>query len=372
LPTQCRALAVVPARNEEAALPATLAALRRQRSLDGSPLPPCTYGVLLLLNNCTDGSRAVAETHAATHPHPRLQIAACHLLPGEAHVGTARRILMDAACVLFESHANPSAPRVILSTDADTLVAPDWIAANLREIDQGADAVGGAIDLLPEDLAALDPGTRLAYERDRRLQALVARFESILDPDPADPWPRHLQHFGASLACTAEIYRRAGGLPAVQPLEDVAFVDRLRTVDARLRHSPAVRIQTSARLEGRAQVGLSGQLRLWREEAAAGLPQMVDSAEWMEHRFRWMGRLRRLHALPLPLPEEVPARWRERFLAAHGECLPMGAFLARLDCDGLIAEDFHEERRGEIRGVMARLEQRLAFLGEAQSCSSLG
>ena len=291
----CRASVIVPARNEENGLRRTLDALRDQVSLHGVPIPHPDYEVLLLLNNCTDGSEEVAVRYAEANLGLRLTVLSCALPSEQAHVGTARKILMDIACERLE-HLGGTVTRAILSTDADTVVAPDWVAQNLAAIDAGADAVGGQIRLLPEDLDALDPGTRLAYDRDARLQQLVARAESILDPDTADPWPRHLQHFGASLACTPEIYRRSGGLPPVKPLEDIAFVDALRKVDARLRHSPAVQIFTSARLNGRAEVGLSGQLRLWRDEAARGLPQMVDSAEWMCHRFRTLGELRQLHS----------------------------------------------------------------------------
>ena len=38
---------------------------------------------------------------------------------------------------------------------------------------------------------------------------------ALLDSVFHDPWPRHYQHFGASLAVTADAYRRAGGLPPV-------------------------------------------------------------------------------------------------------------------------------------------------------------
>jgi len=47
---------------------------------------------------------------------------------------------------------------------------------------------------------------------------LLAELEGWLDPDPADPLPRHHQHFGASLAVTVDAYRRAGGLPSMPGL----------------------------------------------------------------------------------------------------------------------------------------------------------
>ena len=290
----CLASVIIPARNEEASLAATLDSLRLQVDTKGRALDPSTFEVLLLLNNCTDSSSIVAREYAANYPSLRLHVLECVLPAPGAHVGTARRLLMDLACERLEETRNKFA--AILSTDADTLVAPNWIARNLQHIAAGAEVVGGIIHLLPDDLHALAEGTRKAYDFDRIYQSLVARLESLLDPDPADPWPRHLEHFGASLACTCDVYRRAGGMPAVTPLEDVAFVDALRKVHARIRHATDVHIYTSARLDGRADVGLSGQLRHWQRDAEQNRPQMVQSAEWIEHRFRTLGLLRGLHA----------------------------------------------------------------------------
>jgi hypothetical protein len=353
----CRAVVVVPARNEEEGLAATLDALRLQAGLNGRPLDWDFYEVLLLLNNCTDRSAAVAELYAADHPGFRLHVMECELAANEAHVGTARRRLMDLACDRLEWLGAERG--AILSTDADTLVAEDWVAANLAGIAAGADVVGGQIELLPDDRESLEPGVRLAYERDREYQGLVARCESLLDPDPADPWPRHLHHFGASLACTPEVYRRSGGLPPVKPLEDVAFVDALRKVGAKIRHAPEVRIFTSARLDGRAEVGLSGQLRLWRDEAERGVPQMVDSAEWLRHRFSTLAGLRALDARCL---EAYPEHWRERMARLAGERLPIARFLELLDCNALIEEMFAllpggPRRREEISVAIGRLRR---------------
>jgi GT2 family glycosyltransferase len=349
---QCRAVVIVPARNEEASLAATLGALRQQEGLRSEE-----YEVLLLLNNCTDRSAAVAERYAVDHPDFQLQVFECGLAPEVAHVGTARRALMDVACSRLEDVGADDA--AILSTDADTLVAPDWITRNLAAIERGAEAVGGVIHLLPDDLEALEPGTRLAYERDRQYQRLMARLESLLDPDPADPWPRHLEHFGASLACTPEVYRRAGGLPPVKPLEDVAFVDALRKVGARIRHAPDVNIYTSARLDGRAEVGLSWMLRQWRDEAKRGLPQMVESAEWLAHRFATLAALRNFNVGEL---QAYPELWHERLERLRRENLPVPRFLELLDCNALIDEVFEAlperpQRHDEIVSAIHRLEQ---------------
>ena len=363
----CEAVIIIPARNEEEALPATLEALRRQVELDGTAMQVDRFEVLLLLNNCTDRSLETVRHYGQQHPYFNLHVLEATLAEQEAHVGTARRLLMDLACERLETNSGrPDLNRVaILSTDADTLVAPDWIASNLAEIQQGADVVGGVIHLFPEELDALNPGTRNAYERDRRLQCLVAQLEAILDPDPADPWPRHLEHFGASLACTASVYRRSGGMPPVKPLEDVAFINALRRVGARIRHSPRVHIQTSARLDGRAEVGLSGQLRHWQRETAEGTPHLVTSCQWMEFRFTLLGRLRRFNESSVGNPALFPEGWAGRLIEAHQQRLSNPAFLERVDAEALIHDAFDGPREAEITGVLADLALALQRLKRA-------
>ena len=352
---RCRASVVLPARNEEQSLPRTLDSLRQQVDLQGRAIDPESYEVLLLLNNCTDESASVAREYAAAHPAFRLQIAERDFAPADAHVGTARRLLMDAACARLEGLGARGA---ILSTDADTEVAPDWIARNCLHLKAGAEVVGGVIHLFAEDLEALDHGTRAAYLRDRTYQHLVARLEALLDPDPADPWPRHLEHFGASLACTCEIYRRSGGLPAVKPLEDVAFIDALRKVGARIRHAVDVHIFTSARLDGRAEVGLSGQLRHWQADCAEGRPHVVESAAWLAHRFRSLRGLRSLNETHNVADLcDWPSAWRERIAQRIAEKLPHPKFLEALDCNALIEQSFPGERRCAITAACRDLEE---------------
>ena len=54
-----------------------------------------------------------------------------------------------------------------------------------------------------------------------------------------------------------------GGLPQPRFLEDEALCQALRRHDLALRHSPHVQVLTSARRQGRVEVGLSWQLREW-------------------------------------------------------------------------------------------------------------
>jgi len=267
-----RAVVILPARNEAAHLPASLAALATQRDGDGTPLDRRSFEVLLLANNCDDASAAVARAFAASQHGFRLHVVEASLPSALANIGYVRRQLMDQAATRLESIGEPSA--AVVSTDADTRVAPDWLAATWRELDQGSDAVGGRI--LTDDSVRPSPAALRIRRVDAAHALLRARLASLLDPQPFNPWPSHHQHFGASLAVTARAYRFAGGVPEVPFLEDAALVRALERADLRVRCSPHVRVVTSSRIEGRAAVGLSWQLRQWADVATRHHDPLVE------------------------------------------------------------------------------------------------
>jgi hypothetical protein len=303
---------IIPAKDEVLNLPATLAALAAQTTLAGQLLPPGSFEVIVLANNCTDATAEVVRQQARRFPQLTLHVAELCLPAAKAHVGRARRLLMDEACARLEQVGRPAG--IIASTDADTLVAPTWLAAIQAEVLAGADAVGGRIltNITGRTLLPL----RRIQVRDAAYRQLCARLEDLIDPAPMDPWPRHHQHFGASLALTARAYRRVGGLPNVRFLEDEALCQALRRHDLGLRHSPRVQVLTSARRQGRVEVGLSWQLREWlhmsREQRE---PRVADPAQlaalWqLRHQLRtyWASRPGEpsgMVAAQLGLPAEV-------------------------------------------------------------------
>ena len=131
-----RVCVVVPARNEEEFVGSCLRALAEQEGVSCEE-----YEVLLVLDGCTDGTEARAKEIAASYPSLRL-----HLLdgPGEGS-GYARRVGMEVACDRLHAVGRPHA--LISSTDADTVVAPDWASAQLAAAERGARAIGGRIEL---------------------------------------------------------------------------------------------------------------------------------------------------------------------------------------------------------------------------------
>ncbi|MGI4874970.1 MAG: glycosyltransferase [Janthinobacterium lividum] len=255
-----QACVIIPAKDEATALPATLAALAAQSTLDGQALPAGLLEVIVLANNCTDCTAAVVRQAARRHPNLVLHVAEVALPRPQAHVGRARRLLLDEAAQRLERTVGSTG--VLLSTDADTLVASTWLAATLAEIQAGAEAVGGRILTQTAASPALCPVRRIQL-RDAAYRLLLRRLEDQIDPAPADRWPCHHQHFGASLALTVRAYRQVGGLPAVPFLEDESLWQLLLQHDLPVRHSSQVQVYTSARRSGRVEVGLSWQLREW-------------------------------------------------------------------------------------------------------------
>lgn len=284
---QCKVCVVVPARNEAELLESCLRALECQVDFCGQRLDHMQYEVILLLNNCTDDSAVIAHKFAHQHPDFRLHVIERLLSPAEAYIGRVRQMLMDEAYHRLAqiNFATVNGKQgVIASTDGDTQVSPTWLAATLLELSKGVDAVGGRIIADSTSCEALTPQVKMRYLRGDYYHQLMVELEAYLDENPHDHWPRHAQHYGASLAVTAQMYKKAGGMPAVRTPEDVAFYRALLLVGARFRHSPLVQVTTSARQTARADNGFASQLNDW-ESLGQHQAFLVESAHAIETRF---------------------------------------------------------------------------------------
>lgn len=238
------AIVVVPAHDEEARIAGCLEALAAQVEV-----APESFETIVVLDGCRD---ATAETVAA----------ACVQLPGlTVHVvdgpgrgaGPARASGMDIACARLESLGREDG--LLASTDADTIVAPDWIVRQLEAIATGAEAIGGEVILDPTEAAALPEGVL-----ERREADLAARILDAATRGPAE----HPHFSGASLGVTARAYRRAGGMAWVAALEDQELEDRLAGAGIAIHRLRPVSVVTAARTEGRAERGLARDLELGR------------------------------------------------------------------------------------------------------------
>lgn len=271
----CRVCVIIPVKDEAENIALTLGAFARQVDLNGQPLDKNTFEIIVFANNCADNSAVLIENWRRKNSL-NLHLIEKHLPPEKANVGYVRRWLMnEAERRLLQNRFGRG---VIMTTDGDTCVAPDWIAANLKEIETGAEAVGGRILIKPEDLRRMNANARRFHLFDNAYRLAAAEIEARLDPVSDDPAPRHHQHFNASFAVTTETFRRAGGVPEVRFLEDVAFYHALLRVDARVRHSSRVRVYTSSRNAGRVECGLSTQIGDWLRLGETGETFLVESA----------------------------------------------------------------------------------------------
>ena len=245
-----RIVVAVPVKNEAERIGLCLDSLASQDDVDYAQV-----AVVLLLNNTTDDT---AEQVRMLAPHAPFVtwMRQVNLPNGYANAGWARKLAMDAAADL----AAPGA--ALLTTDADTLVNGDWVASNLRELADGADAVAGYVMADPMELMQLDAAVLERGRLEWQYQQLAAELVARVDREDHDPWPRHNQNCGASAAITVQAYRDIGGLPPKPVGEDRALFEQVRRIDGKVRHSLEVQVVTSARTDGRASGGLADEIRL--------------------------------------------------------------------------------------------------------------
>jgi hypothetical protein len=299
------AVVAIPARNEAARIGACLDALALQQEA-----PALT--VLLMLNGCTDETEAVARASAARASF-RLILQHEELPLGLAHAGEARGRALDAAAALLEREAQPEG--LLLTTDADSRVMPNWLAATRAELHKGVDAVAGQVEYDPDEIAALPGALRQRMALEATYATLLAEMEARTDPVAHDCVPRHRMASGASLAVRLPLYRRAGGLPRVPVGEDRAMIAALRAVDARIRHAPGVRVLTSCRTDGRAAGGAADTLRIWADEPEVACDSLLEPAARAAMRWRVRAELRRLHGAG---DWHGAMRWATRLLLPPG------------------------------------------------------
>ena len=272
-----RVAVAVPARDEAGCIAACLAALDRAAGRCGAPVT-----IFIAANNCTDDTAAIArrfEARFATVVVEEL------VLPAPlAHAGGARRHGMDRAAVLAGLDG------VVMTTDADSCVEVDWIAANLGEIADGADAVAGMITFDAAARATLPDLRQRSVEW--RLALLHARLEHLVDPRPHDPWPRHIWAWGASLALTVETYLAVGGVPLVALAEDRALADAVERAGFRLRRSHAPLVFTSSRRIGRAPGGFADMLDSYASDDTAPCDAALEPTRVLLRRLMMRARLR--------------------------------------------------------------------------------
>ncbi|WP_407572208.1 glycosyltransferase [Deinococcus altitudinis] len=296
---RARMVVAVPARNEEGRIARTLRSLGDQLGEHAG-----RYRVVLLANNCTDHTAAAARQVARTLALP-IEVIEEDFPPEQAHIGHARGRALQLAAARLEGQ--PAG--LLATTDADTVVAPDW-AAKMREALGTADLVGGRIFTLPEERDAQPRHLRRLQLEDAAYHLLASRLTSILDPEPSDPWPRHHQHFGANMGLRLSAWNQIRVWPQVRCLEDVALMNEMQRLDLRVRHCPQVRAWTSVREHGRVETGLSSQLREWQELQAHGRSWLVPGVCELRTEAQALAALRLFWAQRRTADAELAALWK--------------------------------------------------------------
>lgn len=223
-------LVVIPARNEADRIVACMDALAPQGA-----------DVLIVANNCTDATAALARRRNAA-------VIDCSIADGG--VGAARRLGM--------AQGIRRSVRLcwLMTSDADCLVAPDWVAANRTYLQAGAAAVCGLVLPIAHEHAALPAGLLRRAALEDRFLDLKARLEARLTGRAG-----HEQTPGASLAFTPAAYAAAGGFVPMPTHEDRAIILRMKSLGLPVLHARDVTVRASCRLEGRAPGGMAAALR---------------------------------------------------------------------------------------------------------------
>lgn len=278
------AIIAIPVRNEVERIEACLRAIDAQVDFAAGSL-----GLVLFLNNCTDGTDALVARLVPTLSIP-VRVASEDF--SGAHAGWARRKAMDLAAAWLGDAGNMG---MILSTDADSRVPPNWVARNRAAIEAGADAVAGRVELDAAEAALLPPSLPARGRLEDIYDALITEAEARIDPDPNDPWPCHRTAIGATLAVTRNAYQAVGGMPEIPLGEDGAFIARLIEHGLRVRHATDVCVTISARLTGRAPGGVADTIRSRCEEPDALCDARMETFPRVVRRHLWRRRFRRLH-----------------------------------------------------------------------------
>ena len=237
---------VVPALDEEDTIGACLRALAQQT------VGIAAFETIVVLDACRDRTSEVVRV-TAQELGLRLRT-----LPGPgAGAGAARRTGMEAAASRLLGDGRPDG--LIACTDADSRPARDWLERQLAYTRRGARAIAGWIELDPAERELLPPAVLRRREREAA--------ERLLSVRRREPGAGHHHFAGASIGITAAAYRDVGGLEPLTSLEDAAFASRLNDHQIPIVRARDVRVQTSARSNGRVDKGLSVDLEvsIWSE-----------------------------------------------------------------------------------------------------------
>jgi glycosyltransferase involved in cell wall biosynthesis len=204
---------VVPAYNEAARLPATLAALGAQTDTD--------FTLLVVDNGSTDGTASLLPDAAV-------------LSEPEKGVGCAVDTGFRYAIAHGATH--------IARTDADCLPHPGWITAVRAGFAAGGELVCGRITARRDEHGLLG---RAAFSA---LVGAAALFGRVRPAHRAAGYRApYRMHAGNNMAVTASLYLACGGMPRRPSPTDRIFLNRVRMTTGAIVHRRDMVVENSTR-----------------------------------------------------------------------------------------------------------------------------
>jgi glycosyltransferase involved in cell wall biosynthesis len=253
---------IIPARNEADRIGACLT------SLAAGDMARAV--VVLVVNNTTDATADVArDVGSGLGLH--LKVLERILVHG---VGQARRIGCAVALDLLPDL------QTLATTDADCLLAPDWLARNLDHLAR-VDAVCGKIGIIPAEAGITERMDQTLACHEGTYRQLVLQVFARFGAHSGDIADTHAEAAGASLACRKAAYLAVDGFAAIPCGEDRRIVRAWRMSGHRVMHADDVKAHASARLDGRAAGGMSDALRARTSGADYLVDDTLPDAGWL-------------------------------------------------------------------------------------------
>ena len=226
-------LVVIPAHNESRRINAALHAVDQARRAVADTV---SCSITVVVDACRDATEARARLQLIDPPD--LVVAT-----DRRCVGAARRLGVHAGLAHPAAAAHDPTTIWLASTDADTVVAPDWIRRQLAHARAGAAGVAGIVELLAD--TDTDPTLRSRFDH-----------TYLVNADGSHP---HVH--AANLGLRADAYLDVGGWHPLATGEDHDLWHRLAARGWPTRSAADVVVATSARRRARAPFGFAADLR---------------------------------------------------------------------------------------------------------------
>lgn len=229
-PEVTRALVVIPAHNEEdfiaECLTSVIISSEVAKNLWAQRGRSLRVEIIVVADSCTD---ATVEIIASFAPRCRVVAASCR------RVGAARDKGVVEGIELLGGLADGDI--WVFNTDADSCVAPEWIAFHLDRA-RTTDAIKGTV---------------CPRWRSDELTDVIASYNMLYDDHDG-----HSHTHGANMSFSARAYLSVGGFPLVAESEDVGLMHRFWEDGLTVASLASFPVMTSTRESTRTPGGFSG------------------------------------------------------------------------------------------------------------------